>query len=465
MTQNPPFVSLITVNYNGAHYLEICLPALRAQDYPAASFEVIVVDNASSDSSLELLRTRFPWVRVIQNRANLGFAEGNNAGFRQARGEYLVLVNNDTAPSPDWLSQLVRAAEEHPEAGLVTGHLQLFYDELELELELEAVQVPGDGRSLGIQVYGVESETPRGVVQYLEGFYSRENDTRGRAFRWCGPRAVLGVPVPARAGELALNLSLAASLGQDRPMPVVIRHGEHILAAFYVQGAEPATYTIPIPDEIRRQAMPNEQNTGSLIFKNGMGRDRGTYVKGTEAFFERDTDRYNRLEEVFAGCGASLLIRKQALQDVGMFDRRFFMYYEDTDLCWRMRLRGWSVLYAPDARIRHIHSGTTQLWSPFFLFLIERNRLEMIFKNGSWEQILRTWGGFKLKTLRSGWKSLVELSRGWATWKNHARETRDGLRVLGSLLLHAPFLIGARLRIQSTRKVGQAELKHWFVEP
>jgi GT2 family glycosyltransferase len=465
MSQPLPFVSLITVNYNGAHYLEICLPALRAQDYPSDRFEIIVVDNASSDSSLELLRTRFPEVKVIQNKDNQGFAEGNNIALRQARGDYLVLVNNDTAPALNWLSQLVKAAEEHPEAGMVSGHLQLFYDELELEFDVAATQVPGDGRSLGIQVYGVESGTPRGVVQYHSGFYGWETNLSGQAFRWSGARAVLGVPMPNQEGEATLSLSLAASLGDNRPVAVMVRQGESTLAAFYVQGVEPATYQVPIPDEIRRRAVPNEQNTGSIIFTNGMGRDRGTYVKETEGFFEREVGMYARLEEVFAGCGASLLMRKRALDEVGLLDGRFFMYYEDTDLCWRMRLRGWSVLYAPEARIRHIHSGTTKLWSPFFLFLIERNRLEMIFKNGPWGQIWRTWGGFALKVLSNGLETLIQLLRRRSTWRIAAGESKRDLRVAGSLLLHSPFLIWERLRIQTTKKVSHAALKHWFVEP
>ena len=434
-----PFVSLVIVNYNGAHFLELCLPALRGQDYPSERFEVIVVDNASSDTSLELLCNQYAWVKVIQNSRNLGFAGGNNVALRQARGDYLVIVNNDTAPNPDWLSQLVRAAQEHPEAGLVCGHLQLLYDELELQIDASAVVFPPDGRSLGVQVFEVESAAPRGVVQYHMGFYGWEMNGSGLRYRWSGEQAVLGVPVPAREGDVELVLTLAAPREQDRPVPVVVRSAEQVLAAFYVQGSLPQKYSLAIPEELRRQAVPNEQNTGSIIFYTGMGRDRGTYVKDNESFFERDEGKYTRLEEVFAGCGASLLIRRKALQEVGLFDERFFMYYEDTDLSWRMRLKGWTVLYAPEARIRHVHSGTTKLWSPFFLFLIERNRLEMIFKNGPWRQVFQIWGGFALKVLRTGLEALFWLLRGGTGWRQSAKASLVNLRVAGSLLLHAPF--------------------------
>ena len=111
------------------------------------------------------------------------------------------------------------------------------------------------------------------------------------------------------------------------------------------------------------------------MFRSGSGRDRGTYVKEAEVFFETDTGQYGDIEEVFAGCGASLLLRKTMLNEIGLFDEKFFMYYEDVDLSWRAWIGGWKVLYAPDAICKHIHCGTTKEWSPFFVFLTERNRL------------------------------------------------------------------------------------------
>ena len=78
----------------------------------------------------------------------------------------------------------------------------------------------------------------------------------------------------------------------------------------------------------------------------------------------------------FAGCGA-LAVALHSLRDMGLTQPSSCI--EDIDLCWRMRLRGWSVIYDPAAMIRH-HSGTTKIWSPFFLYLIERNRLAMVLK-------------------------------------------------------------------------------------
>ena len=83
-----PFVSVIVLNYNGAHFLPTCLGALRQQTYPADRFEVIVTDNGSTDDSLPLLKRDYPWVRLLENGRNLGFSLANNAAARIARGEF-----------------------------------------------------------------------------------------------------------------------------------------------------------------------------------------------------------------------------------------------------------------------------------------------------------------------------------------------------------------------------------------
>jgi GT2 family glycosyltransferase len=107
-----PLVSMVVVNYNGLAHLETFLDAARAQDYPAASLEIIVVDNGSSDGSVKYLRQHHPMVRVIENSQNRGFAEANNQGALLAAGRYLALLNNDMRMAPDWIRRMV----EHLEA-------------------------------------------------------------------------------------------------------------------------------------------------------------------------------------------------------------------------------------------------------------------------------------------------------------------------------------------------------------
>ena len=103
-------VSLVIVNWNGRHHLEQCLEAVAAQQ--GVEFETIVVDNGSTDGSAAFLRERFPWVRLLALSTNTGFAGGNNAGAREARGQYLVFLNNDTAAEPTWLRALVAGVDE-----------------------------------------------------------------------------------------------------------------------------------------------------------------------------------------------------------------------------------------------------------------------------------------------------------------------------------------------------------------
>lgn len=105
-------VSVLVVNYNGARHLRPCLDALAAQTLPRHRFEVVLVDNASRDESVRLVEAEYPWVRVVRNRRNDGFAGGNNAGLPFCRGRYLVLLNNDTVADPHWLAEL--AAEVRP---------------------------------------------------------------------------------------------------------------------------------------------------------------------------------------------------------------------------------------------------------------------------------------------------------------------------------------------------------------
>jgi GT2 family glycosyltransferase len=121
-----PTVAVIVVNWNGRAYLDKCLAALRAQTYRA--FEIVLVDNASTDDSVAFVKTAFPEVLVIQLDHNAGFAAGNNAGIRATRSDYVALINNDAYADPDWLAQLIEAAEQRPDVGLLACKI-LFDDD------------------------------------------------------------------------------------------------------------------------------------------------------------------------------------------------------------------------------------------------------------------------------------------------------------------------------------------------
>ena len=111
------YVSVVIVNYNGRQYLGELLDSLARQVRPAD--EVIVVDNASRDGSVNYLQQKYPWVQVIDLQDNVGFAEGNNVGVARARGDSIALLNNDTVVGEGWLSELVEALDADPRIGAV----------------------------------------------------------------------------------------------------------------------------------------------------------------------------------------------------------------------------------------------------------------------------------------------------------------------------------------------------------
>jgi len=124
----PPLVYVIILNYNGQRWLPDCLSTLAETRYE--NFRVVVVDNASSDGSLEIVKERFRGVEVIANRANLGFSEGNNVGIRAALqngADYVVLLNPDTKVEPGCLSALIAVGESDARIGIL-GAVQLEYD-------------------------------------------------------------------------------------------------------------------------------------------------------------------------------------------------------------------------------------------------------------------------------------------------------------------------------------------------
>src|SRR5438105_4113949 len=108
-------IAVIVVNWNGAHLLPTCLGALRRQTF--VDFETILVDNGSSDDSLELLARDFPEVRVVALSENLGLAGGTNAGIAVTDAPIIATLNNDTEVDPCWLAELHGALLAHPEAG------------------------------------------------------------------------------------------------------------------------------------------------------------------------------------------------------------------------------------------------------------------------------------------------------------------------------------------------------------
>jgi GT2 family glycosyltransferase len=312
-----PAASVIVLNYNGRRFLDSCLEALAAQRLRGGC-EVLLVDNGSQDGSVEHVRDRHAWVRILEIGRNAGFSRANNLAMREARGRHLVLLNNDTRVRPGWLQALVESADANPRAGAITSKLVF----------------------------------------------------------------------------------------ADRPGVI--------------------------------------QNAGVLLLDDGGGGDRGTG--------EQDRGQYDERVEVFGFCGAAALLRRETLEDAGGLDETFFSYYEDTDLSWRMRLRGWTVLYEPRAVVEHVHSGTSEERSAFFTFHADRNRLFTLLKNAS--------PRFLARSLRAVLGRVASPHNSGAGAGGRSEPLLA--RVAASFCLHLPEMLVKRTFIRARRKVSDQDLESWL---
>jgi GT2 family glycosyltransferase len=317
-TSPRPRISVLVVNYNGMAYLADCLSSLQQQTC-RRELEIIVVDNASTDGSVHGLKRDHPDIRLLKLDRNQGFAGGNNAGLKIARGEFIAFLNNDAVADPRWLEFLVEAIERDSRLGGVASKI-LFRSR------------PGVVNSAGIELY-----------------------------------------------------------------------------------------------------------------RDGRGGDRG--------LGQTDNARFGEPAEVFGPCGAGMLLRRQLIEEVGHFDERFFLYYEDLDLAWRARLRGWQFSFEPRAIAYHVHGGTSDLGSPFFLYHVERNRVLANVKNGPVRMAALTIAVLAAKLGRQ-WFRLLALRR--IDERDHATSL---LRASISTLKLLPAMLAERRRIQSTRLISQRALK------
>lgn len=240
-----PKISIIVLNWNSYHITRDCLNSLRMLDYP--NYEIVLVDNGSTDGSADKLAKEFPEARLIRNSMNLGFSGGNNIAIEnilKSGTDYILLLNNDTVVAPNLLSELVNAARNRPQAGLLNPKI-LYHDAPER-------------------------------IWYAGGQYK---------------------------------------LGQ------------------------------------------------SFATHFGMGK--------------LDNGRYNELKEVSFVTGCALLMRAQAVKQVGPLDEIFFFGLEDLDWCMRARSAGFEAVYVPSAVVWHKESYVTKknLGKPVKDFYYVRNSI------------------------------------------------------------------------------------------
>ncbi len=234
-------VSIIIINWNTKQLLHDCLKSVYVQaadnDTCGLNYEIIVVDNASTDGSKEMVRNDFPDIVLIENKENRGFAAANNQGIAVAKGRYVLLLNSDTIVLGNCLAEMTAFADVNPQAGVV------------------GCRVLNPDHSLQPTCFMF----PSVLNMLLSGTYLYKLFPRNRFF----------------------------------------------------------------------------------------GRERMTWW-----------DR-NDVREVDVVTGCFMLVRREAIEKVGLLDERFFMYAEETDWCYRFRKNGWKVMFAPVGEIIHYGGQST----------------------------------------------------------------------------------------------------------
>ena len=379
-----PLVRVVVLNFDGGDMTFDCLDSILASDWPADRLEVVLVDNGSLDDVVDRLRddARYSDITVLEPLANLGFAGGCNLGIgRPGDHDYVALVNNDATVDPGWLRAMVPVAQSNPRIGAVAAKM-LFADRyhgIEFDVPDASHLVKGEHRLLGVRVTGVRLDGERvdDRLAFDEGFHGAEppllRDGEEIA-RWSS--AIGNLRIVADPSVPPVEHTISVRLSCLEPRAFTVRSATDTVNGLAGPHAEWIDITVP------PEPFDVINNVGSNLFAGGFGGDRG--------FLEVDEGQYEDPVDVFAWCGGAVLLERAYLDDIGTFDERFFLYYEDTDLSWRGQLRGWRYVYAPGAVVRHRHAASSGVGSAMFRFSTERNRLLMLAKNAPWRLAWRS---------------------------------------------------------------------------
>ncbi|MBI5214824.1 MAG: glycosyltransferase family 2 protein [Ignavibacteriae bacterium] len=239
-----PDVSIIIVTYNSASYIEQCIHSIHEHSQQT-SFEIIIVDNCSLDTTVQIIESKFPQAKIFQNQHNVGFASANNQGIEASEGKYILLLNPDTEFKSNLLQESLTFLKHHPDVGCV-----------------------------GPQILNVDGSIQR-----------------------------TGVSFPSLWNSF--------------------------VEIFFLEQLFPST----------------------RIF----GRHRRLFDNPNE---EHIVDYLQ---------GSCLMFPKQVLQKLAGMDERFFLYFEETDLCYRLKQEGWKTVYVPQAKLLHYGGSGSEYYNEFRL--------------------------------------------------------------------------------------------------
>ena len=429
-----PRVRVVVVDYNGGDLTLECLEHLVATQHPADALDIVLVDNGSEPPVTTRVRRDLPTVRVISSPVNLGFAGGCNLGLGNLdEVDFVALVNNDATVPPTWLKPLIETLATEATVGAACPKILLARAYRELTIH-SATARPGhgDARDLGVRITGARidgTDTWR-EVRFPAGTWGPELDADDSELRWTAAEAVVLLP------ELSDGRPGTCELRLDAPhaVPVTFASGDE--RATVTVGPDPAWHRVPCAGD----AFDVVNNVGTHLVRDGYAADRG--------WLERDTGQYERNEDVFAWCGAAVLLRADYLRDVGTFDERLFLYSEDVELSWRGLRRGWRHRYVPASVVRHVHSATSAR-AARAASLKERNRLLVLLRHGSPGLIARALLRYFLVTLSYTRRDVVAPLRAGAPVRPAQVQSR--IRAFLGFLRLAPGMVASRRADQASR--------------
>lgn len=348
-------VSIILVNYNGKKYIDRLFESLYELRHDDFSFQVIFVDNNSMDGSVEYLEGKKYEeklnLKIVEAGSNLGFAGGNNKGVEEATGEYIVFLNNDTVVDEMWLTNLYHYMKKN-DFGMVNSKLLFFYDFIKVRFKTKDKIVFSRNIVINDKEYLIDNKFCKNLL------CEKDKVT-------CFGHSEISIPL--LDGISNYNIQFKCCVWDKDKDSILCLKNQYGIDDNSVVSVEIQK------DNIEKHKYSLIQNAGSGIDKKHNGFDIG--------FGEVDGNKFEKQYEINNGCGAAIILKRQDFIDCGMFDERFFMYYEDTDLSYRIRKMGKKIMYYPDAVVRHIHTGSSTEWSDFFLYHVYRNKLLFIWKN------------------------------------------------------------------------------------
>ncbi|GAI52771.1 unnamed protein product, partial [marine sediment metagenome] len=163
---------------NGKDYLEQCLDSIKKLDYPEDKLETIVIDNASSDDSVNFIKSNYPLVKLISNDKNMGFAFANNQAAKAANGDYIAFLNNDTRVDKNWLIELLRPIYKNKEV-VASGSKVLSIDGKNIDFVGGMINFEGKGFQID---YGIPVEKGNySQYRYIKVILSERNLGLGEA--------------------------------------------------------------------------------------------------------------------------------------------------------------------------------------------------------------------------------------------------------------------------------------------